>query len=63
MDLRIDSSTFPMIERVYNAGYPLHTGKTGSLMYKLFLSLCGIGVACLSSFGLVSFIKSKLKRA
>jgi len=63
MDLRIDSSTFPIIERVYNAGYPLHTGKTGSLMYKLFLSLCGIGVACLSSFGLVSFIKSKLKRA
>jgi len=62
MDLRIDSKGFPRIERVFNTGYPLHTGKTGSLFYKFFLTLCGIGVACLSTFGLVSFVKSKLQR-
>lgn len=62
MDLRIDAQSFPLVERVFNTGYPLHTGKTGSLIYKIFLSLCGLGIACLSTFGLVSFVKSKLKR-
>ena len=60
MDLRIDSAGFPAIERVYNNGYPLHTGKTGSLLYKLLLTVCGLGVACLSLFGFVSFVRSKL---
>ena len=60
MDLRIDAKSFPFVERAYNSGYPLHTGKTGSFLYKLFLTFCGFGVACLSTFGLVSFIKSKL---
>jgi len=60
MDLRIDSSGFPLVERIYNAGYPLHTGKTGSLLYKLFLTFVGIGVALLSIMGLTSFIKSRL---
>lgn len=62
MDLRIDSKGFPAIERIYNAGYPLHTGKTGSLLYKLFLTLVGVGVALLSFMGFTSFIKSKLKQ-
>lgn len=61
MDLRIDSTGFPAIERAYNAAYPLHTGKTGSLLYKLFLTLVGIGVFCLGLFGLVSFIKVRLR--
>lgn len=63
MDLRINTRTLPLRERMYNAAYPLHTGKTGSLLYKLFLTIFGIGVACLASFGLVSFIKSRLQRA
>ena len=63
MDLRIDSKGFPAIEKLYNSGYPLHTGKTGSLLYKLWLTLCGVATAALSCFGLVSFIKSRLKRA
>ena len=61
MDLRIDTRTLPLRERAYNSAYPLHTGKTGSVLYKLFLTLCGIGFACLSVFGLVSFIKSRLQ--
>lgn len=61
MDLRIDSSGFPALEQIYNTNYPLHTGKTGSLLYKLFLTLVGIGVATLSFFGFVSFIKSRMK--
>lgn len=63
MDLRIDSQGFPAIEKAYNAGYPLHTGKTGSLLYKLFLTLVGIAVFCLSFMGFTSFIKSRLKSA
>lgn len=63
MDLRIDTRTLPLRERLYNDAYPLHTGKTGSLLYKIFLTLCGIGIACLSTFGLVSFIKGRLQRA
>jgi uncharacterized iron-regulated membrane protein len=57
MDLRIDSKGFPAIERVYNTVYPLHTGKTGSLLYKLFLTLVGVSVALLSLMGFTSFVK------
>ncbi len=63
MDLRIDSRGFPLTERLVNVGYPLHTGKTGSLLYKLWLTLCGIGAALLSTFGLTSFIKKQLNKA
>lgn len=63
MDLRIDTRSFPLIERIYNTGYPLHTGKINSFLYKIFLTLCGLGIACLSIFGLTSFIKSQLKKA
>jgi hypothetical protein len=31
----------PLVERACNAGFPLHTGKTDSLLYKLFLTLAG----------------------
>jgi len=60
MDLRIDAQNFPLTERVFNTVYPLHTGKTGSLLYKLWMTFFGLGVALLSSMGLTSFIKSKI---
>ncbi len=47
----------PAIERAYNAVYPLHTGTLHNFFYKLYLSLVGAGVFCLSALGLVSFIK------
>lgn len=62
MDLRIDAQNFPLIERLVNAGYPLHTGNTGSLLYKLWLSLVGLGVFLLSTMGFTSFIKGKLRQ-
>ena len=60
MDLRIDAQNFPLTERVFNTVYPLHTGKTGSLIYKLWITFFGIGAALLSSLGMTSFIKSKI---
>jgi len=62
MDLRIDSKGFPAIERIYNSAYPLHTGKTGSLLYKLFLTLIGVGVALLSGMGFTSFVIKQARR-
>src|SRR5690606_37198528 len=41
MDLRMDSQSVPLRERAYNAATPLHTGRIGSLLYKLFLTLVG----------------------
>jgi uncharacterized iron-regulated membrane protein len=61
MDVRIDATALPLIERAYNAAYPLHTGKTGSLLYKLFLTASGLLIAALSTVGLISFIKGKAR--
>jgi len=63
MDLRIDAQGFPAVERAVNAGYPLHTARAGSLLYKLFMTVCGTGAALLSGLGLASFVKSRLNRA
>ena len=60
MDLRIDAQNFPLTERLFNTVYPLHTGKTGSLLYKFWMTFFGLGVALLSCMGLTSFIKSKI---
>ena len=61
MDLRIDAQNFPMTERAVNSAYPLHTGKTGSLFYKFWLTLVGLSVALLSFMGMFSFIRRKLQ--
>lgn len=57
MELRIDSQAQHVSERMYNAGYPLHTGRMDSLLYKLLLTLSGLLVATLSVLGLTAFIK------
>lgn len=62
MDLRIDSTNFPRVERLVNAGYPLHTARTGSLLYKLFMTLSGLATACLTVFGMTSFLRGRLGR-
>jgi len=59
MDLRIDSNGFPAVERLFNSAYPLHTGNTGSLVYKLLLTLVGTGVALLSCMGFCSFVRKQ----
>lgn len=62
MDVRYDATALPLIERAYNAVYPLHTGKLESPVYKILLTISGLLVALLSSLGLVSFLKGKLLR-
>lgn len=62
MDVRIDATALPAIEQAYNAVYPLHTGKIGSLAYKLFLTVSGLLVATLSMLGLTSFVKKQSRR-
>jgi uncharacterized iron-regulated membrane protein len=57
MDIRIDDQAQHISERIYNLGYPLHTGRFNNIFYKIVLSTSGILVAILSSLGLVSFIK------
>jgi uncharacterized iron-regulated membrane protein len=57
MDIRIDDQAQHIAERIYNLGYPLHTGRFDNVFYKMLLSISGILVAVLSSLGLLSFIK------
>ncbi|HEX7075310.1 MAG TPA: PepSY-associated TM helix domain-containing protein [Hyphomicrobiaceae bacterium] len=61
MDVRIDDTKLPLVERLYSASYPLHTGKVDSMSYKLFLTVSGLLVSALSVLGLVCFI-GKVKR-
>ena len=62
MDLRFDTLSVPRKERLYNTAYPFHTGKTGSYLYKLLLTLCGLGASFLSTLAIVSFIKGRLPK-
>lgn len=57
MDVRIDALSLPAVERAYNAVYPLHTGDAGSLLYRLFLTLTGLGLFLLGAAGLYSFTR------
>ena len=57
MDIRIDDQVQHVSERLYNLGYPLHTGRFDNFYYKILLSISGVLVATLSSLGLISFIK------
>ena len=61
MDIRIDSQAQHLSERLYQAGYPLHTGRISNLAYKILLTLSGLLIAILSSIGFTSFIKSKFR--
>lgn len=60
MDVRIDSQAQKFSERLFNTNYPLHTGRVGSLLYKLLLTLSGLLIATLSTLGLISFVKGRL---
>lgn len=57
MDVRIDALSLPLAERAYNAVYPLHTGDTGSLVYRVLLTVLGLGLFLLSGAGLYSFTR------
>ena len=57
MDVRIDASRLPALERAYNAVYPLHTGRLDQLWYKLLLSLAGVLAALLGCMGILAFVQ------
>ena len=57
MDVRIDATAVPLVERAYNAVYPLHTAKIGSRFYKVVMTLSGLAIATLSVLGTLSFIR------
>ena len=60
MDIRMDALRYPLIERIYNTVVPLHTGKMNSLVYKLWLTMVGLGIFALSTMGLTGFVKKYL---
>jgi uncharacterized iron-regulated membrane protein len=62
MDVRMDMRIQQVSERMYNAAYPLHTGRLDFLPYKILLTLSGLLAATLSVFGLTSFFKSRFRR-
>ncbi|MBL4673726.1 MAG: PepSY domain-containing protein [Arenicella sp.] len=43
-------------KRVFGFSYPLHTAKLG-LVYRIFITLVGLGFAFLSLLGLISYLK------
>jgi uncharacterized iron-regulated membrane protein len=55
MDVRIDATALPMIERAVNAAYPLHTGRL-NLPYRILLTASGLGLVLASVFGLLGFV-------
>ena len=60
MDIRMDALRYPLIERIYNTVVPLHTGKLNSFVYKLWLTMVGLGIFALSTMGLTGFVKKYL---
>jgi len=62
MDMRLDASELPAGERLYNVSYPLHTGKTDSLLYKFCVTLFGSFLFLLSLIGFTSFARKLLKQ-
>lgn len=55
MDVRIDGAALPIIERVLNTSYPLHSGRL-NLPYRFLMTVSGIGLVLLSAFGLLGFV-------
>ncbi len=55
MDVRIDGAALPLVERAFNAAYPLHTGRL-NLPYRLLMTASGLGLVFASLFGLLGFI-------
>lgn len=62
MDVRIDGTALPAIERAINAAYPLHTGRL-NLPYRLLMTASGLGLALASIFGLLGFLGRFRRRA
>lgn len=58
----VDACANPTGEKLVQASYPLHSGKTPSGLYKLLTFIGGIGLALLAASGALSYGKRLLKR-
>jgi len=56
MDIRIDATTLPLLERASNSAYPIHTGRL-NLPFRLLLTASGLGLVFASAFGLLGFVR------
>jgi uncharacterized iron-regulated membrane protein len=63
MDIRIDSSRLPLVERSLNVAWPLHTGNTGGIWYKLWLTFVGFGTCWLVMIGMWSHARMLARRS
>lgn len=52
-----DALTLGTGREAFNAIYPIHAGKTGSVLYKFLIALIGLALMTLSVLGLISFAK------
>lgn len=50
-----DALTLPGAAQVYNAHYPVHSGKVGGWAYRLVVTLSGVGLTVMGSFTLWTF--------
>ncbi|PWQ93508.1 PepSY-associated TM helix domain-containing protein [Leucothrix arctica] len=58
MELNMDDTKRPSIERLYDFAYPLHTAKLG-LWYRILLTIFGFSLFTLGLLGLMSYVKKR----
>lgn len=58
-----DALTMSPSTRAYDTIYPIHSGKTGQLTWRVLISLSGLGLALLGTFAFASFWLSDRRHA
>lgn len=57
-----DAQNIDLTSRIYNSLYPLHSGKTGGIFYKILIALSGLALFMLSIFSAFSFSRFLIKK-
>lgn len=57
-----DARTLPPGAKLFNMAYPVHAGKVGGLIWRLVMTLSGLGMTVLGSFAVWSFWFRRPKR-
>lgn len=57
-----DAQNIDLTSRIYNSLYPLHSGKTGGIFYKILITLSGLVLFMLSIFSAFSFSRFLFKK-
>ncbi len=56
----LNAQKIDITSRIYNSFYPLHSGKTGGLLYKIIIALSGMALFMLSIFSAFSYSRHLL---